>query len=95
MRLPSRRGTVSALLGGVYYPTKVIPSWIQAVSDFVPLTYGLRALRGTFLQGQSISQVLPDILILSGLAAALLSTSWLAFLWSLRHARRAGTLAQY
>jgi len=86
---------LSALLGGVYYPTKVIPSWIQVVSDFVPLTYGLRALRGVFLQGQQLSQVLPDLLILGALTAALLAISWFAFLLALRYARRVGTLAQY
>ena len=35
----------STLLGGVYYPTTVIPSWLASASEFVPLGYGLRALR--------------------------------------------------
>src|SRR5690349_11278083 len=37
--------TLSVLLGGVYYPTQVIPSWLQTLSEVVPLTYGLRAFR--------------------------------------------------
>src|SRR5690242_10031945 len=31
--------TVSALLGGVYYPTYVIPSWLQQISKAMPLSY--------------------------------------------------------
>src|SRR6185295_1708273 len=48
---PSGLLAVSGLLGGVYYPTQVIPSWLQQVSVFVPLTYGLRALRRSLLDG--------------------------------------------
>ena len=55
--LPQAILAASALLGGVYYPTQVIPSWIESVSAFVPLTYGLRALRMTMLEGQSLAAV--------------------------------------
>lgn len=85
----------SAFLGGVYYPTKVIPSWIQALSAAVPLTYGLRALRRVLLERAPLSVVLPDLLILAGFVVVLLSLSALALAAALRYARRAGTLAQY
>ncbi len=41
----------SALLGGAYYSTAVIPSWIQQLSAIIPLTYGLRAFRQALLGG--------------------------------------------
>lgn len=86
---------VSALLGGVYYPTHAIPSWIEQLSAVVPLTYGLRALRQALLEPTPIRQLLPDIAVLAGLAITLLAVSgWLLQL-ALRRARRAGTLAQY
>jgi len=87
--------TVSALLGGVYYPTHVIPAWLHAISAVLPLTYGLRALRRTLLERASFGTVAPDVAILAGFALVLLAVSLLAFSWALRYARRAGTLAQY
>lgn len=85
----------SSFLGGVYYPTKVIPSWIQHLSAVIPLTYGLRALRRVLLERASLVAVLPDVLILTGFVVVLLALSSLALAAALRYARRAGTLAQY
>ena len=94
---PFSRGvlTVSAFLGGVYYPTQVIPSWLHDLSAFLPLTYGLRALRRTLLDRASLGAVASDVAVLAGFAVVLLAASLAAFSWALRYARRAGTLAQY
>jgi ABC-2 type transport system permease protein len=85
----------SVLLGGVYYPTKVIPSWIQRISDFIPLTYGLRALRRTLLDGAPLWAVGRDLGILLAFCAALLALSSVAFMGALRYSKRMGTLSQY
>jgi ABC-2 type transport system permease protein len=85
----------SALLGGVYYPTHVIPSWLQEVSGLLPLTYGLRALRRMLLEGLPLRAVSPDLAILSAFAVVLCGVGTLALGAALRYARRAGTLAQY
>lgn len=93
--LPKGVAAVSALLGGVYFPTQVIPSWIEELSDFIPLTYGLRALRKSFLEGVPLSEVVVDLAILSGFILVLLALSLFAFARALSYARRSGTLAQY
>jgi len=85
----------SALLGGVYYPTKVIPSWIQNISDFIPLSYGLRALRGTLLEDASLSAVSHDLGMLALFGAVLLALSSFAFVQALHYSKRTGTLSQY
>jgi ABC-2 type transport system permease protein len=85
----------SGLLGGVYYPTTVIPSWIQNLSDVVPLTYGLRALRHTVLDGQGITMVLGDLGVLAMFAVVLTATGAIAYRASLQYARQAGSLSQY
>lgn len=87
--------TLSALLGGVYYPTQVIPSWIQSISAFIPLTYGLRSLRRTMLEGESLTAVLPDLGILGLFIVVLMSIGVLSLNGALRYARHAGTLTQY
>lgn len=86
---------ISALLGGVYYPTQVIPSWIESVSAFVPLTYGLRALRRTMLDGQPLQAVAADLGILLAFIVALMALGAIALHLALSYARRAGTLSQY
>lgn len=87
--------TLSGLLGGVYYPTNVIPGWIESLSAALPLTYGLRALRRVLLDGASLGAVGWDIAICAGIAGALLAFAVVTFRASLRYARRSGTLAQY
>lgn len=86
---------VSAMLGGVYYPTQVIPSWLQEISGLIPLTYGLRALRRILLEGASLGGVLPDLAILTVFVLAFTMVGGLALAAALRYARRSGTLAQY
>jgi ABC-2 type transport system permease protein len=85
----------SMMLGGVYYPTSVIPSWLAFVSQLVPLSYGLRALRRVVIDGAPLSAVASDMAILSLFAAVLFAAGITIFSLALSHARRAGTLAQY
>jgi len=93
--LPQGVILASGLLGGVYYPTHVIPSWLQSFSAFLPLTYGLRALRRVVQEGASIAAVGPDLLMLLTATVALFAIGTAAMTAAFRYARRNGTLAQY
>jgi ABC-2 type transport system permease protein len=93
--LPQLVLLASSFLGGVYYPTTVIPGWIESVSAFLPLTYGLTALRAVLLEGRSITTVWRDLAILVVFTATALLASGVAFRAALRYARRVGNLAQY
>lgn len=93
--LPKAVIGLSGFLGGVYYPTQVIPSWLHSVSAALPLTYGLRALRRVLLEGAPIGSVAADVGILALFAAVLCASSTVAFTFALRDARRTGSLAQY
>lgn len=85
----------SVFLGGVYYPTSAIPDGFRVLSEWIPLTYGLRALRRSLLEGWRLSQLLPDLEMLLLFDAVLVTAAAVAFGAALRHARRAGSLAQY
>lgn len=87
--------TLTAFLGGVYYPTHVIPSWLQEISRLIPMTYGLRALRQSALLGDSFSLVSHDIAVLAIQTAVMLVIGATALAFALRHARRTGTLSHY
>ena len=65
--------TASVLLGGVYYPTETIPSWLQTLSTAIPLTYGLRAVRRLVLDGAAFATVAPDVLVMGAFAALCLA----------------------
>jgi ABC-2 type transport system permease protein len=93
--LPAVVLTGSAFLGGVYYPTEVIPSWLEQLSAVIPLTYGLRALRRTFLEGLPLGSVSGDLAILVGFIVVLMGASVLLFGKALKYARRTGSLALY
>jgi ABC-2 type transport system permease protein len=86
----------STLLGGVFYPTHVIPAeWIQKLAAFVPLSYGLRALRVVILEGQPVGTVLTDLGYLVVFIVVLMPLGLLTLRAAFDYARRAGTLAQY
>jgi ABC-2 type transport system permease protein len=88
-------GTVSALLGGVYYPVTVLPKFLQAGSALIPLTYSLRAMRHAILQGASIGALAPELLTLTLFSAVGLPLSLILFQRALCRAREEGTLSQY
>lgn len=85
----------SGLLGGVYYSTSVIPSWLQSLSAVVPLTYGLRASRMLLFGDATVADVIPDVAMLGLLTLASLAAGAAAFVVALHRARTAGTLSQY
>jgi ABC-2 type transport system permease protein len=93
--IPQIFAAASALLGGAYWPTSVIPSWMHTFSEVLPLTYGLRAVRRVFLDGASLSGVANDVLLLVATAGFLLCIGTASFAWSLQVARRHGTLSHY
>jgi ABC-2 type transport system permease protein len=87
--------TASMFLGGVYYPTHVIPSWIRDVASLFPITYGLRALRQLILRGDSFAVVARDVETLTLMTVISIVVGAALFSSALRHARRAGTLSSY
>ncbi len=96
-QIPSVIMIASGLLGGVYWSmsAKIIPPWVHAIANWVPLAPGLRALRQTLLNGASLASVMPDVLLLVGFIVMLNAIGFLTFVEALRYARRTGTLAQY
>lgn len=93
--LPQAVMVATGLLGGVYYPTHVIPSWLEYISLFLPLTYGLRALRRVLLDGASLGSVSGDLGILLAIAAGLWVLGVYSFRVALAYARRTGSLGYY
>lgn len=87
--------TASGLLGGVFYPVTVLPSWLEPFSFMLPITHALEAMRHIMLNGATFSGVLAEVLILSFFALILLPTGLLAFVYGLKMAKKQGSLIHY
>jgi hypothetical protein len=73
----------------------VVPSWLNALTQMVPLTYGVRALRQVLLDAQPLTAVARDVFTLCAFGAVLGILATLTFAAALRYARRAATLTHY
>lgn len=88
-------GGASMLLGGVFYPTDVLPKWVSWVGELLPITHGARALRGIALRGETIGQYQFELSLLIGFNLVLLPLGMYAFRSAVNRARLDGTLFQY
>ncbi len=80
------------LLAGFFVPRSALPEWLQKVSDLLPVSHAIDALRSTTLSGGSFSDVGSAL----GAAAVTSVLFLLAGLWGLHRlddvVRRRGTL---
>ena len=93
--IPQAALVVSTVMGGVYFPTSVLPPGVVAIAEWVPLTPALRAIRQTVLLGYPLSSVIDELVTATVLAAVCLGAGVIAVRWAFSYARRAGSLAQY
>jgi ABC-2 type transport system permease protein len=85
-------GSGSWLLGGVMYPSTVLPPALRDVAELLPITHALRGLRAALLSNASVIDVLPQVQALAVFAAIGLPLSAMVFNLGLQRARMAGTL---
>jgi len=88
-------GSSAWLLTGTLFPVEVLPRPVRFLSDLVPLTHCLNAIRPVLLRGASLAVVSPEIEILAVLALALVPLFGGIFTWTLDQARQQGTLSFY
>jgi ABC-2 type transport system permease protein len=80
------------LVSGVYYPTDVLPGWMQLVSRISPATYVLDAVRKALIDGASFGQLLPDLWPLLVMAVVFIPVGLWGFGRAERYAKRTGKL---
>jgi ABC-2 type transport system permease protein len=86
---------LSWVLGGVFYPISVLPSWIQKISYLLPITYSLEGMRLALLKGYTLEALLPNIIPLSIFAIIILPLSIGIFQYGVKKAKIDGSLIQY
>lgn len=83
------------LLGGVAYPVDVLPGWASRVSQYLPLTHSVNAMRESLLNGRSPLAIRNDLYFLAAFAAILIPISLMTFELSVNRTKQLGTLTQY
>ena len=63
----------SILLSGFIFPYEAMPVPAQYLSEVLPATHFMRLIRGVFLRGAAVSDLLPDTLWLLGFTAVMLT----------------------
>lgn len=86
---------LATLLGGVYYPVSALPHWLRPVAQLLPITYALELMRDALLNQASWSQLVSNLLALSGFCIVLFPLSLVVFRFAVRKARIDGSLAKY
>jgi ABC-2 type transport system permease protein len=83
------------ILGGVAYPTSVLPWWASAVSYYLPLTHAVNAMREALLNGRGLAGIGGDVLFLLAFSAVLTPVSLWIFSLAVSRTKQLGTLTQY
>lgn len=87
--------SASTLLGGVYFPTTVLPPSLQLLSALFPITYALHAMRLALLQGAPLQALWPDLIALAVFGVVLLPSSLIAFRFAVNWAKADGSLTHF
>ncbi|MCE9625249.1 MAG: ABC transporter permease, partial [Deltaproteobacteria bacterium] len=69
----------SILLSGFFFPRETMPKAIYLLGDIIPLTFFLRIIRGILLKGLHLSDLWPEVGVLTLMATVVLTLSVLKF----------------
>ena len=70
-----------AFLSGAFFSTSSMPAFLEAIANVLPLTYLLRMLRGSFVEGDTIADHGTNIAVLLAWGAAGLIFALRTFRW--------------
>ncbi len=85
----------SGLLSGVLYPVSVLPGWLQPLSELLPITHGLEAIRQILLQGATLSEISTRLYYLAIFSVIFLAIGIYSIYHALNVARQEGSLLHY
>lgn len=83
---------VVLLVSGVYYPTSVLPGWLQALSVISPATYVIEGMRRALLDGADLAALVPQVWPALLVGVISVPVGLRAFVAAERYAKRTGRL---
>jgi ABC-2 type transport system permease protein len=84
-----------SIVGGLYFPVSLLPSWLQTISKLQPFTAATDLLRHLLVNSTLGESPQTALLKLVGFAAVLLPASLLILTRSIRFGQRRGTIIEY
>lgn len=87
--------SLTALLSGVLYPVEYLPRYLRVISELLPTTHALHALRLTLIQGAGIDDIMPQVKVLFMMTCITMPLGLVAVRAGFSKARRVGSLAQF
>ena len=60
---------VLSAIGGIWVPPFLMPPFLNSISGYSPLNWGLEAFYDVILRGHGINSIMPNCLLLLGLSA--------------------------
>lgn len=88
-------GVLIMLLSGVLFPVSLLPGWLRSVSNLIPLTTALDAMRLALLTGAGPRELAPLLARLGAFSALLLAAGFSGLAYAVKLGRRNGSLSQY
>lgn len=85
----------TTFLGNVFFPVEQLPELLRPASEWLPITWSLRVVRGALLQGRSFGELQGELVRLGLLTVVLLPAGLFASRFAIRKAKREGSLVQY
>lgn len=68
-------------LSGVFFPTFLMPQWLQTVTQFIPLTSVIDSFRYVITEGKTIFELGPQLLIIGGWTIIIYVIAFKVFRW--------------
>jgi ABC-2 type transport system permease protein len=88
-------GSAAWFMSGTLFPATTLPKPLRIISEAIPITHSLNALRMALLESASFARLLPEISALALFALTLLPLGMLAFSFAAHRSRQLGTLSFY
>lgn len=85
----------SLTVSGAFFPRAMLPDWLAAIGEFVPIAPVLDGVRGALFSGLPLGDLMEPLLRLAVLTAFLLPVSVAVGRWGLWRVLRDGSLAHY
>lgn len=101
MRVRDSAGVNSAIRGlvgilcGITYPIAVLPEWVRPISEAVPITHVLDALRFAVLNNGALAELRSRALVLLAFALVIGALAMVLFRLTMLSVRRTGRLGQF
>jgi ABC-2 type transport system permease protein len=84
-----------AIVGGLYFPTTVLPGWIRWASSAQPFTPATDLLRHLLIDTPLVHPAAVELLKLVGFCVVLIPAGIMVMRGAIRYGQRSGTIAEY